>query len=123
MTCLLKITLIGIFSALTCAAQGQDIFIGTVESTKQGLALRRCDASQNRYSLVDAATASDKPVAALAKRLPRLKSPVYAEVIGVYEEQASGGHRLSVLAIDAVRGSKSCHLQDALDSIQPVPKR
>jgi len=101
------------------AAQAQDIYIGTVRFDEGAVWLDRCDLAGNRYILRDAAP--DKPVARLKARLATLKGPVYAEVIGQYEEDGDA-NVLRVLGVEGVQGGKSCHLLDALDALdKPAP--
>ncbi|EJL34363.1 hypothetical protein PMI01_01664 [Caulobacter sp. AP07] len=95
---------------VAATAQAQDLYIGTVKVERDQVVLTRCDLVENRYVLKD--SAPEEPVAALAARLATLKAPVYAEVIGEYEEDGDG-NALRVIDIQNVQADKSCHLLDA----------
>ena len=99
---------------LAATAWAQDLYIGTVKVENDQMVLTRCDLVENRYVLRDGTP--DAPVAALAARLATLKAPVYAEVIGEYEEDGDG-NALRVLDIQGVQAGKSCHLLD----VPPAP--
>jgi hypothetical protein len=100
---------------VAATAHAQDVYIGTVKVERDQVVLTRCDLVENRYVLKDGAP--EAPVAALRTRLATLKSPVYAEVIGEYEEDGDG-NALRVVDIENVQADKSCHL---LDGLPPAP--
>ncbi len=98
-------------------AVGQDLYIGTVEAKGEQIILNRCDLVQNRYILRDRPAERDKPVAKLRERLKTLKAPVYVEVFGEYAEQGED-NALDVISLENLKAGKSCHLTDALPSVQ-----
>ena len=105
---------------IAATARAQDLYIGTVKVERDAIVLTRCDLVENRYVLKDGAP--EAPVAALRARLATLKAPVYAEVIGEYEEDGEG-NALRVLEIQGVEADKSCHLLDALPTPGDAPPR
>lgn len=110
-------SLVALAALVSCAAaSAQDIYIGTLELEKSTLVLRRCDITEQRYELVDPPGAKDGVVLRQRKSLKSGKPPVYAEVIGVYDE-AAGRSRLVVRSFANVTHGKSCHLIDAVDDL------
>jgi len=99
-----------LLAAAMPASAGLDLFIGTLTIENGEVVLTRCDIVQNRYVLKDLATT--KAVATLLTKLPTMKGPVYAEVIGEYAEDGKGGNLLNVDGIENVTAGKTCHLLD-----------
>jgi hypothetical protein len=96
--------------AVAMPAAALDLFIGTVAIENGDVVLTRCDLVQNRYVLKDLPKA--KAVATLLTKLPTMKGPVYAEVIGEYAEDGKGDNLLNVDGIENVTAGKTCHLLD-----------
>lgn len=90
------------------ATQAQDVYIGTIRIHGKTLILKRCDAVQNEYRLVDAPSGS-AVVSAFLKKHTSDDRYWYAEVIAEYEER-NGKNILLVEALDNLKPHENCHL-------------
>ncbi len=99
------------FADSTKPKEIMDMFIGTLSVKDKKAILTRCDLAENTYTLKDADWTETKAVENYLLKAEKLKQPVYAEVLGVYKQEAD----TNVLLVDSIENiteAKSCHLND-----------
>ncbi len=90
-------------------AHALDVYIGTIETRNGKAHLIRCDLVKNEYILTDVDKSANGPVKRLMDKFGKQKPPIYAEVIGDYQEK-DGKNILVAKAIQNIKQGKSCHL-------------